>query len=169
MKGVELFCADGFYANYAVQAGADEMYGIDLDKQEIRKARFITKLLGNAGRISFEEKNVFDLSGGYDFCICAGGLYHLSNPSDLVKKLKQNVHVALVIQAVYSLANESPNYFETPAPGWSWGCRFSYDYLIKMTRDAGWTVIDKSTNQLKGNSRLEDRGSAYLLCIPAEN
>jgi 2-polyprenyl-3-methyl-5-hydroxy-6-metoxy-1,4-benzoquinol methylase len=56
---------------------------------------------------------VFDSQGPYDFGICAGGLYHISNPKELLMDLRQKVKKALVIQTVYSLANEDEDYFET--------------------------------------------------------
>lgn len=165
-RGVELFCADGFYSNFALLHGAEHMYGLDTDAHEIAKARLITRLLGNASRARFEQKDVFQLEGSFDFAICAGGLYHLSNPADLLSRLASRVRGMLVVQTVFSLAERSPTYFETPAPGWTWGCRFSYKYLLQMIEAAGWRVVDAQHNELKGNSRPEDRGSAYVLCTP---
>ena len=165
-SGVELFCADGYYSNYAIEKEAKKMYGIDKNYFYIAKARLITKILGNSDKITFDCRDVFQLSETYDFCICAGGLYHISNPHELLRLLAARVRYAMVIQTVYSLADESENYFESPAPGWTWGCRFSYQYCKKMVNDAGWTVISEAVNQLEGNKRLEDRGSVYLLCVP---
>ncbi len=164
--GIELFCANGYYSNYAVKKEAIKMYGIDNDYFYIAKARLITKILGNSDKIKFDCRDVFEFTETYDFCICAGGLYHISNPQELLRLLAARVRYALVIQTVYSLANESKNYFESPAPGWTWGCRFSYRYFIKMVNDAGWSIISEAVNQLEGNKRLEDRGSVYLLCVP---
>lgn len=169
VKGVELFCADGFFTNYAIQCGAQEVYGIDIDDRELSKARLITKLLGNSKKVRFDNCDVFGLDGTYDFGICAGGLYHISNPHDLLKLLSTKIKTALVVQTVYSLANESEEYFEAPVPPWTWGCRFSYKYLLQMVKDAGWNVLHASKNELRGNKRLQDRGSAYLLCVPIKN
>jgi hypothetical protein len=36
-----------------------------------------------------------------------------------------------------------------------------------MVEAAGWSVVESLTNELTGNTRPEDRGSAYLLCVPA--
>jgi predicted RNA methylase len=166
VKGVELFCADGFYGLYAVQKGAEHVHGMDLDEKNLKKATLIAKMLGYAKKTNFEKRDVYTLSGSYDLGICAGGLYHISDPAALLKLLKAHVHGPLVIQTVYSLAKTSPDYFETPAPGWTWGCRFSYDHLKKMIRDAGWKIIREEKNELLGNTRPEDRGSAYFLCAP---
>jgi hypothetical protein len=166
-RGVELFAADGFYANFAVQAGADQVLGIDLDEEEIAKARLITRLLGNAGKATFAVEDAFALSGTHDFCICAGGLYHLADPERLLRGLREKMRGPLVIQTVTSLARTDPGYFEAPAPGWTWGCRFSHSRLLAMVEAAGWSVVESLTNELTGNTRPEDRGSAYLLCVPA--
>lgn len=166
-KGVELFCADGFYSNFALRCGAESIYGIDTDGHEIEKARLMARLLGNSKKAKFEQGDVFGLSGNYDFGICAGGLYHLSDPAALLASLLGKIKVALVIQTVVSIANTSPDYFETPAPGWNWGCRFSYDYLLRIVREAGWIIQDEFRNEFTALDRPEDKGSAYLLCVPA--
>ncbi len=142
------------------------MLGIDINSYYIKKARLITTILGNSEIVRFECHDVFDLKDTFDFCICAGGLYHLSKPRELLQLLALKIRIVMVIQTVYSLANESAKYFETPAPGWRHGCRFSYRYLHNMVRGSGWKILSEARNQLKGNKRLEDRGSAYLLCVP---
>jgi hypothetical protein len=164
-RGVELFCSDGFYSNYAIQNGASEMQGVDLDPLYIAEARLISKVLGNTRQTRFSVANVFDLRDRFDFCICAGGLYHLSNPQELLRRLTGRVRCALVIQTVYSLEDKPDDYFETPAPGWTWGCRFSLPYLLRMVEDSGWTIVSSSADELGGNAELKDRGSAYLLCV----
>jgi hypothetical protein len=172
-NGLELFCADGYYSHYALQQGARHMIGVDLgDEQsaghpiQLRQAAAMSALLGHEGSAEFRRENVFDVSGVYDFAICAGGLYHVSAPAALLRKLTTNVRSAMVMQTVYSLAEVSADYFETPAPGQTWGCRFSYGYLLAMLGDSGWTVLESTTNELGGNPRPQDRGSAYALCVP---
>lgn len=167
VTGIELFCADGFYANYALNQGATAMYGVDTDSHNLRKALVISKVLGHASKVKFVKCDVFECSGMFDFGICAGGLYHISRPQELLRQLSRQVTTALVIQTVYAATVSDPNYFETPAPGWTWGCRFSYDYLLRMVQDAGWKIVDATVNELGGNVRTEDRGSAYLLCTHA--
>lgn len=169
IKGVELFCADGLYANMAIGLGASKMVGVDINENEISKAKLITKILGNQSKITYEVKDVFNLERTYDFGICAGGLYHLHDPSKLLTFLLSKIRKVLVIQTVYSLARKEIDYFETPAPGWDWGCRFSYEYLLRMVGSSGWCILESYCNELEGNDRLDDRGSAYLLCIPKEN
>jgi hypothetical protein len=142
------------------------MDGLDIDGHSIEKARLVTRVLGNAERVRFEVRDVFALEGAYEFGICAGGLYHISNPQELLEMLARRIRSALVIQTVYSLANSSPDYFETPAPRWTWGCRFSHGRLLAMVAGAGWEVVESRANELAGNNRPDDRGSACLLCVP---
>ena len=164
-RGVELFCADGYYGLYAVKNGAESVHGLDLDEKNLARAVLMAKLTGLSQKARFERRDVYTMDQTYDFGICAGGLYHISDPAGLLKLLSRQVRGPLVIQTVYSLANSSKDYFETPAPGWTWGSRFSYDYLRHMIEEAGWKIISETKNELLGNKRPEDRGSAYFLCI----
>ncbi|MDP2586571.1 MAG: methyltransferase domain-containing protein [Candidatus Komeilibacteria bacterium] len=166
-RGVELFSANSFYGNFAVINGADKVTAVDTDPYELSKGKLITKLLGNENKMDFQSINVFDLKESYDFAICAGGLYHISDPAGLLKILKDKVKVAMVIQTIISLENTSPDYFVTPAPNWTWGCRFSYDYLLNMVREAGWEIIEATQNEM-GNKRLESKASGYVLCRPKQ-
>ncbi len=126
----------------------------------------MSKILGHIENTKYENRSVFDINGSYDIVICAGGLYHISNPKELLESLKKHTSKALVIQTVYSLESNDESYFESPCPGWFWGCRFSYKYLINMVKNAGWVIAEERSNELKGNLLSRDRGSAYLLCLP---
>jgi hypothetical protein len=166
LRGIELFCADGYYGMYAMRQGAERLRGIDLDKPELAHARLAARIFGWSERTSYEEEDVYKLTGEYDFCICAGGLYHLSDPAKLLADLTGKVHGPLVVQTVTSLAHTGPDYFETPAPGWTWGSRFSYGYLQTLLAKTGWEVIECAESHLSANECPDDRGSAYLLCVP---
>ena len=67
------------------------------------------------------------------------------------------------MQSVVSLENEDPDYLEVPAPGWTWGSRFSLVSFDQMIRDQGWTLVTWHANELKGNTEPKDRGSVYYL------
>lgn len=173
MTGIELFCADGFFSNYAISKGADKMLGIDIEEDSgegkkrqsvLAQARLATTLLGNGTQATFQHQNVFDLNTDFTFCICAGGLYHIADPKRLLQILSKHVKQYLVIQTVVSLENEDPNYFEQPAPGWKWGCRFSHEKLLSMIEESGWIVVKEARNELICNNLLSDRGSSYVLC-----
>jgi hypothetical protein len=166
IRVLELFCADGFYAHRALQGGATEALGVDLSRRPLEQARLAARLLGLERAARFERCDVFDVKGEFELGICAGGLYHLEDPAALLRKLRAQVHHSLVVQTVYSLARSDADYFETPAPGWTWGCRFSRERFLGLLRESGWRALEVAANELAGNSRLEDRGSIYALCAP---
>jgi len=61
------------------------------------------------------------------------------------------------------MSNSDENYFETPAPGWTWGCRYNKYSFDNMIRSFDWKILDSYFNELEGNGRLDDRGSVYYL------
>ncbi len=172
--GLELFCADGLYSHYALEHGAGRMLGVDIGNKRsggnpmhLRQATAMTELLRHSGRAEFRAQDVHDVDGRFDFVICAGGLYHLSDPAVLLRKIHDNTVGPLVLQTAYTLAETDPTYFAAPPPGQSWGCRFSWDYFLALLADTGWTIRTSDRNELVGNSKPKDRGSAYALCTPA--
>lgn len=165
---LECFCADGFYGIHAALEGASRVVGVDLDEREVGRARLMARLLDVHGRTEFRVQDVFDLDDRAAITICAGGLYHLEDPKRLLLRLRELTTAALVVQTVFHLGRrDEDDYFEAPAPGWTWGCRFSIPYLHRMVEETGWEIVADEYNELVGNHRPEDRGSAYLLCAPA--
>ncbi len=161
----ELFCADGYFAMAARHFGATESLGIDNDRDgHFAKARRIAKKLG-IDHIEFRKMEVDDIDSlaPVDIVANVGGLYHVSNPEEILRKSYAMAKRYLIVQTVVSMAHTDAQYFESPAPGWTWGSRFSrasFDALIDRT---GWTVVDRHFNELEGNDRPEDRGSVYYL------
>jgi hypothetical protein len=160
----ELFCADAYYAMLAAWLGASPAVGIDNNREGWSKpANEIARRLGL--RVDFQQRDVNDLneSDVYDVVANIGGLYHVPNPIDVLRKSWTMARHYLIVQSVVSLANEYAEYFESPAPGWTHGSRFSADFLFSAIRAEGYRVIDSCRNVLEGNERLEDRGSVYVL------
>ena len=163
---LELFCADGYFGCMAAQKGAGSVVGIDLNPYHLDRARLAARLLGLDDRVRFELRNVFSVDEPYDVLMNCGGLYHIDNPWELLRRNRALDPSALVVQTVYSLARTERDYFETPTPGWTWGCRFSLAFFEDMVRAAGWRIEQMETNELEGNDRPEDRGSVYAVCTP---
>ncbi len=63
-----------------------------------------------------------------------------------------------------TLETEDENFFVTPCPGWTWGCRFTHGYLLNMLERNGWEVLSEARNEITCNTALQDRGSSYVLC-----
>jgi hypothetical protein len=165
LHGCELFCADSYYSNYIVQK-YDHIYmdAIDNADKMINSSKKITKILENEGKINIIQGDVFSVNKKYDFILCCGGLYHISNPFELLNKLKDHTSI-LVIQTVITLKTEDEDYFVTPAPCWTWGSRFTFSHLLKKIKESGWNILESSRNKLKANHIIDNQGSAYILCI----
>ena len=119
----------------------------------------------NLADIYFECKDVFEIDEGdqYDIILCAGGLYHISDPVKLLKKCYKITKQFLILQTVITQETNSPDYFVTPAPGWQHGCRFSDSWLKNRLEEIGWITYEHATNELTGNYRACDKGSSYYL------
>jgi hypothetical protein len=161
----ELFCADGYYAMAARHLGATDALGIDNDRDgHFGTAERIASALG-IDRIAFLKMDVNDIASlpPADIVANVGGLYHVANPEEILRKSYAMARRFLIVQTVVSMATDDEHYYESPAPGWTWGNRFSRASFDALIRATGWTVVDRHFNELEGNDRPEDRGSVYYL------
>lgn len=161
----ELFCADGFYTLLAAQFGARRAVGYDNDRDgHLASAVQMRDLLG-LDRASFHRTDIEAIAPETRAAVVAnvGGLYHVDDPEAVLDQSYRMAEDYLIVQNVVSLATAAPDYFERPAPGLSWGNRYSRESFDRMIRSRGWCIVDTMFNTLDGNPRLEDRGSLYYL------
>ncbi|MDD5298390.1 MAG: methyltransferase domain-containing protein [Rhodocyclaceae bacterium] len=162
---IELFCADGYYAMLARHFGATSAVGLDNDQNGyFQKSMLIAERL-KISNIRFVKLDVneMDAMGCFDIVANLGGLYHVANPVEILRKSYSLAKKYLIVQTVVSMANSEPDYFEIPAPGWTWGSRFSRASFDQLIVSLGYDVVDSHFNVLEGNDRPEDRGSVYYL------
>ena len=165
---LELFSADGYYSCRAkALAPKASIIGVDLDPEQIRRATSISVRLG-FGDLTFRRDDVsafLDRSSDlYDLVLCAGGLYHVSDPARLLEAVQRVSRGYLVVQSVVTLETEDGDYFVRPAKGWRHGCRFTHAWLRARLERIGWHVLDEARAELPGNHRPHDRGSSFFLC-----
>jgi hypothetical protein len=161
----ELFCADGFYAMLSKHLGATKAIGIDNNREgHFEKAFEISEILGISD-VDFLLKDVNEIDNleKVDVVLNIGGLYHVNNPVEILLKSYNMAKKFLIIQNVVTLKNNNKYYYECPAPGWTWGNRFSNESFDNIIKGLGFNIIDQHFNELEGNDRLEDRGSVYYL------
>jgi hypothetical protein len=162
----ELFCADAYYSFVARRFGADRCDAFDNDKDGfLEQAHVIARVLKETENVGIHKTDIYDMPPDYraSIVVNAGGLYHLTDPLRAMDLSYEMSRDYLIIQSCISLANEDENYFETPAPGWTWGSRFSFAYLRKEILKRGWKIVDSDRNVFTFEARPEDRGSAYFL------
>lgn len=173
MRGVELFCADAYFSQFALKRGVGQMIGIDLDAESpenrsgvLSQAQIAAAALGTTNRFNVIRGDVREFEGRFDFCVNYGGIYHLLDPLGLLRRCRTQVNGPMLLQTIVSLANTSDDYFESPAPGWTWGSRFSEGYLMTMLDQSGWDVEDVESEVADYNKRPADRGIVFALCRP---
>jgi FMN phosphatase YigB (HAD superfamily) len=160
----ELFCADGFFAMSAIHLGATTSYGVDNDRDD--QSGVMTEIAERLGLdVNLKKMDVADIDQleQVDIVANVGGLYHVSNPDEILEKSYRLARRFLVVQTVVSIANSDADYFETPAPGWTWGSRYSRNSFERHLASKNWKIIDTHFNLLEGNTREEDLGSCYAL------
>lgn len=161
----ELFCADGFYTMIAAKLGCSKSIGIDSNKDNfLTNSEEIARRL-KLPNVTFLQEEISPDSHFTQTDIVAniGGLYHVDKPKEVLEMSYTMANKFLIVQNVVSLAQTDENYFESPAPGWNWGNRFSRESFDKMIRGLGYDIIDHFFNELEGNDRPEDMGSVYYL------
>lgn len=165
---LELFCADGFYTcrvkSISPQA---RITGVELDGDHVRRAETIARRLGleNVDFLNEDVRGFLERSSErYDVVLCAGGLYHMTDPEQLLRQIGKVARNYIVLQSVVTLETEDPSYFVQPAPGWRHGCRFTHAWLRERLHEIGWRLLDEARAELPGNRRLRDRGSSFFLC-----
>jgi len=164
---LDLFCADGYYSCHIarLQPGAS-ITGVDLDANEIARARVISRVLA-ASDATFHVTDVWEFVSSacaYDLVVCTGGLYHLQEPRRFLEQLLPVVGGYLVVQSAITLETEDAGYFVSPAPGWRHGSRFTHAGLRGWLEALGLDIVNEARSELPGNARLCDRGSSYFLC-----
>lgn len=162
---MELFCADGYYAMAARHLGATIACGVDNNRDGFfTKASQIAAALG-LDNVHFFEKDVQDVRTFKPVDIVAnlGGLYHVANPEQILEDSYAVAKRFLLVQNVVSMENNDADYFESPAPGWSWGSRYSRESFHAMILAKNWNILDFQFNELPGNPQKSDMGSVYYL------
>lgn len=164
---LELFCADGYYACLLKRLCPEAtVVGVDLADDDVRRAMTVARLLGFQGLdfIRDDVASYLDREEDHDLILCAGGLYHLSRPMELIEKIARHAPRRVLIQSVVTLETEDPGYFVTPAPGWRHGSRFTHARLRSWLEASGLRILEEDRNTLDGNRSAADRGSSYFLC-----
>jgi SAM-dependent methyltransferase len=165
---LELFSADGYYScRIRMLAPEAHITGVELDPDHVRRAETIVRRLA-FGNVRFRRADVRTFleasTETYDLVLCAGGLYHLSDPARLLEAARRVGNRYLVVQSVVTLETEDRDYFVQPAKGWRHGCRFTHGWLAARLEEAGWHILDAARAELPGNHRPHDRGSSFFLC-----
>jgi hypothetical protein len=169
---LDTFSADGYYGIWvASNIGGVRVTCVELEIEQVRRARLMSEVLGlNAVQVLHQDIHDMDDSP-FDVALCMGGLYHVADPESVLAHLARKSSV-LVTQSAVSVAEEGPDYFVTPRPGWQHGSIFSTAYYERMLSRSGWSVLEASVavppyNDLETPQgvRRNDWKLATFLCV----
>jgi hypothetical protein len=115
--------------------------------------------------VRFEQRDVQAIveHNAYDIVANLGGLYHVENPVEVLRKSYNLARRYLIVQTVVTGANNDPDYYECPAPAQTFGNRYSPQSFVNMVQAEGYRILDAEFNHLAGNPRVQDQGSVYML------
>ena len=169
LVGAEYFGADAYYSFHCLNLGVSQMYSIDLGQESpesrggvLGQARVMSRLLDYEPSLHIRNMDVFDFTQNVDFILCFGGLYHLEKPIELMQQIFGLTDL-VIVQTIVSLQNKSQDYFETPAPKWTWGSRMSEKYFERAVLAQGWKILEWNLVIADYNSDLSDQGN--LFCV----
>ena len=111
----DLGCRFGFFCFFAEEQGATDIVGVDVDPENIRKARLLADM--RESKVKFEqfdiEKGNFDRS--FDYVLCLNILHHLRNPLLALDKLISATREVLVLElAGFSFRDRRQNHVLLP-------------------------------------------------------
>src|SRR3954469_24509944 len=93
---LDVGCNGGFYCVEAKRRGASRVLGVDGQRQHVRQAVFVRKVLGLD--IEYRRMNVYELNrrtvGEFDITLALGLLYHLK-------------HLVLALENLYEVTRET--------------------------------------------------------------
>ncbi len=124
-RAIDLGSNEGYNCFDLHEAGCKEVVGIEIRDRFLRKAEHERQRLGY-DRVQFFNKDVRKIDeyglGKFNLCLCTGLLYHMQNPFNLLKRIR-NICNTLVLET-----HVSPSYLHFFLAGKKYRCNLS---LIK--------------------------------------
>ena len=87
---LDVGCGEGFFSLKLAKMGAREVVAVDADELRIKKARYVSEILGTSN-ITYEVANIFntciEIYGHFDFALCMGFLHRIPYPYEAIQQL----------------------------------------------------------------------------------
>ncbi len=165
--GIELFCSDGFYSNYACQNGIKKMVGFDIDfnshKQCLQQAAEMAELLNS--NFELQKKPAEELNTNFDIGLCLDSLTSVNSPKKVLTHLRKYIKSALLIKVPVEASDIAPSKstLKRQKDNAVW---FNLNGLKKILADSGWEIITEESHDIFYDLRYSHCQSCYILCIP---
>jgi tRNA (mo5U34)-methyltransferase len=113
---LDVGCNAGFYAIEAKRRGAARVLGVDGQRQHVRQAVFVRKVLGLD--IEYRRMNVYELTrravGEFDITLALGLIYHLKHLVLALENLYEVTRELLVVETAIMPPERTPESFLHP-------------------------------------------------------
>jgi tRNA (mo5U34)-methyltransferase len=113
---LDVGCNGGFYCVEAKRRGAGRVLGVDGQRQHVRQALFVRKVLGLD--LEFRRFSVYDLKpenvGRFDITLALGLVYHLKHLVFALERLFDVTNELLIIESAIIPPEKTPESFVQP-------------------------------------------------------
>jgi tRNA (mo5U34)-methyltransferase len=113
---LDVGCNAGFYAIEAKRRGARRVLGVDGQRQHVRQALFVRKVLGLD--IEYRRMNVYELTrrsvGEFDITLALGLVYHLKHLVLALENLYEVTRETLIVETAIMPPKRTPASFKHP-------------------------------------------------------
>ena len=152
-KILEYFAADSFFGLYALSRSPEdsELLAVDLGAHSgesqkranvLSQGLLIAKCIGLSAHFKQIKKSVFEVNDRCALILNIGGLYHIEQVEELIRMSSLNGARIMIIQTVVHEDRNIRDFFESPAPNWTWGSRFSASWIRNLIMSFGWKILD---------------------------
>ena len=113
---LDVGCNGGFYCVEAKRRGAGRVFGVDGQRQHVRQALFVRKVLGLD--LEFRRFSVYDLQpatvGTFDITLALGLVYHLKHLVLALERLYDVTKELLIVETAIIPPEQTPESFVQP-------------------------------------------------------
>lgn len=110
---LDVGCNGGFYCVEAKRRGAERVLGVDGQRQHVRQALFVRKVLGL--ELEFRRFSVYDLTpqtvGRFDITLALGLVYHLKHLVFALERLFDVTNELLILESAIIPPEQTPESF----------------------------------------------------------
>lgn len=106
----DLGCKFGFFCFYAEERGATRLLGVDIESENVRRARLLAECRGSSAEFERLDIEREPIAGAFDYVLCLNVLHHLRNPVSVLEKLISATREKLVLElAGFALRDRRQN------------------------------------------------------------
>jgi SAM-dependent methyltransferase len=148
---LDLGCSAGFWSLLAIEAGADFVLGVDVERTSIDQAELVFEAKGiDPARYRFEQGNIFecDLSEHFDVVLCLAVMQQISKPVELFELMSGVGAEIILIETELSRAASS--FFELSNPPKPVDHKIALiptrDAVSELAGEFGYTTVPLAVN-----------------------